>query len=202
MCELWGHYHYFYIVQTTFYRPRPTLSLNPHSKLCTVFLYEIKTHFVWFMSLLINEDISDVFIIHYRLVISVSYLCRYTHLCPDVTTIHTHTHTVNCRWVNVFFTNPCFLLFIFVFLKGRPARHQSGSSISCTKSDLQHRHGTVHVCIWPFLCLTLFLLFIWNASFVVILIFHLHVHCLHVNTIKLCSWDKPSFKMFGVSKLQ
>ncbi len=76
------------------YCPTPTLHLNLALTGDGAFLFSLKkTHSVWFISVLNYGDTENVLINHLLLVISMSYPCHYTNLCPHKPHKHAHTHT-------------------------------------------------------------------------------------------------------------
>ncbi len=76
------------------YCPTPTLHLNLALTGDGAFLFSLKkTHSVWFISVLNYGDTENVLINHLLLVISMSYPCHYTNLCPHKPHKHVHTHT-------------------------------------------------------------------------------------------------------------
>ncbi len=70
----------------------PTPKLSPHRKRC-ISIFPQKTHSVWFISVLNYGDTENVLINHLLLVITMSYPCHYTNLCPHKPHKHAHTHT-------------------------------------------------------------------------------------------------------------
>ncbi len=76
------------------YCPTPTLHLNLALTVDGAFLFSLKkTHSVWFISVLNYGDTENVLINHLLLVITMSYPCHYTNLCPHKP--HKHAHTTH-----------------------------------------------------------------------------------------------------------